>query len=51
MLQKAYGSISPNISVNEVEIKKPLMSPSASANKIEIAEFVIAQPSKIVTRS
>jgi hypothetical protein len=51
MLQKAYGSISPNISVNVVDIKNPLRSPSASASNIEIAEFVIAQPSKIVTRS
>ena len=51
LLHIAQGSISPKMRVNVVEIKNPLISPSASASKIEIAEFVIAQPNNIVTRS
>ena len=51
LAQMAWGSISPKIRVNEVDMKKPLRLPSASASRIDIAEFVMAQPSKIVTRS
>jgi hypothetical protein len=43
--------ISPNMRVKEVDKKKPLRLPSASASKIERADCITARPSRIVMRS
>jgi hypothetical protein len=43
--------ISPNIRVREVDKKKPLRLPSASANRIERADYITARPRRIVMSS
>jgi hypothetical protein len=43
--------ISPNMRVKEVDKKKPLRLPSASASKIERADCITARLKRIVMRS
>lgn len=51
LLQRDYGSISPNSKVNAVEMKNPDRFPSAWASRTETALFVTAQPKRTVTSS